>query len=276
MYKALNAGTSGGAPGPNPWSQTPCTRQSDGSCTGGSQPDGGITWQNVGAVSLNPGTGIFDPGLFYMGVNGFTLGPNTTVRMSTAAGDGNKGVTFYFSTSDSVAIGSNSGKSAACSTVIPVSPSNCLVAYQIDGTLSPVGTGAVGSVKLQCPSGSVPPAAVPTTIAGNILLGPCSGPYASPDGNRGFLFFQNRATAANPNWGGGGSFLSSGFMYFHNGNGACGTGATCLTLQGGSGSSAYTLGNIVADEVALGGNPIINMILNPAATFSVLRPSLLM
>jgi hypothetical protein len=131
-------------------------------------------------------------------------------------------------------------------------------------------------VKLQCPTGSPTPLAVPTTIAGNILLGPCTGTYKSPDGNRGFLFFQNRATAATPSWGGGGSFLSSGFMYFHKGNGACGTGASCLTLQGGSGSQGFTLGNIVTDEVALGGNPQINMILNPAATFSVLRPSLLM
>jgi hypothetical protein len=133
---------------------------------------------------------------------------------------------------------------------------------------------------LKCPAGSATPSQVPATIAGNILLGPCTPPppagYGSPDGNRGFLFFQNRATAASPSWGGGGSFLSSGFMYFHNGNGACGTGASCLTLQGGSGSQSFTLGNIVTDEVALSGNPQINMILNPAATFSVLRPSLLM
>jgi len=90
-------------------------------------------------------------------------------------------------------------------------------------------------------------------------------------------FFQNRATAATPSWGGGGSFLSSGFMYFHNGNGpTCGTNTSCLTLQGNSGSQSFTLGNIVADKIALGGSPQINMILNPTATFSVLRPSLLM
>ena len=278
MYKALGGGTSGSLPGPATWNQFPCTRQSDGTCAAGTgiQPDNGIQWQNIGAVTLNPGTAIFDPGLYYIGANGLTLGPNTTVRMSTATGDGNKGITFYFSTSATVSIGSNTGKSSACSTVIPVNPSNCLVAYQIDGTLSPLATGAVGSLKLQCPTGSAPPPQVPASIPGNILLGPCSGPYASPDGNRGFLFFQNRAIAASPSWGGGGSFLSSGFMYFHKGNGACGTGASCLSLQGGSGSQAFTLGNIVADEVALGGNPTINMILNPAATFSVLRPSLLM
>jgi hypothetical protein len=31
----------------------------------------------------------------------------------------------------------------------------------------------------------------------------------------------------------------------------------------------------VVDELALGGNPEINMILNPASTFAVLRPTLL-
>jgi hypothetical protein len=279
VYMALPPGGTSATTGPNPWNQTVCARQADGTCSGGTQPDGGITWQNVGIVDQTKMlTGIFDPGLYYIAANGLSLGDNTTVRMSTATGDGSRGVTFYFSTSASVAVGSNSGKSPACTSASSGSdsPSGCVVAYQNDGTLSPVATGAVASVKLQCPTGSPTPLAVPTTIAGNILLGPCTGTYKSPDGNRGFLFFQNRATAATPSWGGGGSFLSSGFMYFHKGNGACGTGASCLTLQGGSGSQGFTLGNIVTDEVALGGNPQINMILNPAATFSVLRPSLLM
>jgi hypothetical protein len=91
------------------------------------------------------------------------------------------------------------------------------------------------------------------------------------------LFFQNRATAASPSWGGGGQFLSSGFLYFHNGNGStCGTSTSCLTLQGSSGSQSFTLGSIVVDELLMGGSPKIDMILNPTATFSVLRPSLLM
>src|SRR5207302_8777640 len=111
---------------------------------------------------------------------------------------------------------------------------------------------------------------------GNILLAPCSGTYASPDGNRGFLLFQNRSVSAQPSWGGGGQFLSSGFFYFHSGTGTtCGTNTTCLTLQGGSGSQSFTLGNIVVDELKMGGNPTINMILNPQATFLELRPSLL-
>jgi hypothetical protein len=224
-------------------------------------------------------TGIFDPGLYYVAANGLSLGSNSTTRMSTATGDGSKGVTFYFSTSASVSVAANSGSATACTTAASGSgsPNNCVVAYRTDGTLSPAATGYVSSLNLRCPAGSATPAQVPATIAGNILLGPCTGTYKSPDGNRGFLFFQNRATAATPSWGGGGSFLSSGFLYFHKGNGAtCGTNTSCLTLQGNSGSASYTLGNIVADKIALGGTPNINMILNPAATFSVLRPSLLM
>ncbi len=281
MYK-LVSGVTSGSTGPNPWNQTACTRQSDGSCTGGTQADSGVTWQNVGVVSLTPTTAIFDPGLYYVAANGLSFGDNSTVRMSTATGDGNKGATFYFSTSATVAVTSNSGKSSACTSASSGSatPMNCVVSYKIDGTISP--TGYVASQKLQCPSGSVNPPLVPASVDGNILLGPCgptvplTDPYGSPDGNRGFLFFQNRATAASASWGGGGQFLSSGFLYFHKGNGTtCGTSTSCLTLKGNSGAGAYTLGNIVVDELALGGTPAINMFLNPTATFSVLRPSLL-
>jgi len=278
IFIALNTGTSGGT-GPNPWPQTACARQADGSCLGQTQADGGVTWQNIGVVIFNKlTTGIFDPGLYYVAANGFNLGSNSTVRVSTAAGDGTNGVMFYFSTSDTVGVTSNSGKSAACTSASSGNgtPNGCVVSFKIDGTRSPVATGAIASRALQCPAGSANPPQVPATLDGNILLGPCSGTYASPDGNRGFLFFQNRATSASPSWGGGGQFLSSGFLYFHSGNGGtCGTNTSCLSLQGGSGAHSYALGNIVVDKLSLGGNPEINMILNPAATFAVLRATLL-
>src|SRR5260370_28285320 len=95
--------------------------------------------------------------------------------MSTATGDGNKGATFYFSTSATVAVTSNSGKSSACTSASSGSatPMNCVVSYKIDGTISPAATGYVASQKLQCPSGSVNPPLVPASVDGNILLGPC-------------------------------------------------------------------------------------------------------
>ncbi len=243
------------------------------------QADGSITWQNIGVVVLNKlSTGIFDPGLYYVAANGFNLGSNSTARVSTATGDGSNGVMFYFSTSATVGVTSNSGKSSACTSASSGSgsPNGCVVSFKIDGTRSSAATGAVASRALQCPGGSANPPQVPATLDGNILLGPCSGTYASPDGNRGFLFFQNRATSAAPSWGGGGQFLSSGFLYFHSGSGGtCGTNTSCLTLQGGSGAQSFALGNMVVDELSLGGNPEINMILNPAATFAVLRATLL-
>jgi hypothetical protein len=278
VFIALNTGNSGGT-SPNPWPQTPCARQADGSCSGQTQADGGITWQNIGVIVFNKlSTAIFDPGLYYVAANGFKLGDGSTARMSTATGDGSNGVMFYFSTSASVGVTSNSGKSSPCTSASSGNgtPNGCVVSYKIDGSRSSSGTGFVASRALQCPGGSPNPLQVPATLDGNILLGPCSGTYASPDGNRGFLFFQNRATSASPSWGGGGQFLSSGFLYFHSGNGGtCGTSTSCLSLQGGSGAHSYALGNIVVDELSLGGNPEINMILNPAATFSVLRATLL-
>lgn len=282
LFLALNTGNTGNN-APTAWPQTPCTRQSNGTCSGSTIVDGTVTWQNVGTVTLNKlSTGIFDPGLYYVAANGLNFGSGSTARLSTATGDGSNGVMFYFSTAASVSVTSNSGKSSPCTSVTigatgaSGSPNGCVVSYRIDGAVSTSATQFVPSRALQCPNGSANPAQVPALLDGNILLGPCAGIYASPDGNRGFLFFQNRSVAANPSWGGGGQFLSSGFMYFHSGNGStCGTNTSCLTLQGGSGAQSYTLGNIVVDELALGGNPQINMILNPSATFQVLRPTLL-
>jgi hypothetical protein len=278
VYQATNSGNAGAA-SPNPWNQTICLRQPDGSCSGGTQADGSIVWRNVGVIVLNKlSTGIFDPGIYYVAANGLNLGSGSTTRMSTATGDGSNGVLFYFSTGASVSVTSNSGNSSACvnATSGNGSPNGCVVSFKIDGTVSSAATGFVGSRVLRCPSGSANPPQVPSILDGNVLLGPCSGTYASPDGNRGFLFFQNRASAAAPSWGGGGQFLSSGFLYFHSGVGTkCGTDTSCLTLQGGSGARSYALGNIVVDELALGGNPQINMILNPTATFVILRPTLL-
>jgi len=286
VFIAVNSGRSNTNPPAN-WPQIVCTPQSNGTCSGAASTivDGTITWMNVGAVTLNKlNTGIFDPGIYYLsGASGLSFGDGSTARVSTAPGDGTNGVMFYFNSAPSVSVTSNAGKSSACTSVTigaggaNGSPNGCVVSFRIDGTVSPSSTQFVPSRALQCPGG---PANSPlingTVFDGNILMGPCSGTYASPDGNRGFLFFQNRSISGNPNWGGGGQFLSSGYMYFHSGNGpTCGTSTSCLTLQGGSGAQSYALGNIVVDELALGGNPQINMILNPSATFQVLRPTLL-
>jgi Flp pilus assembly protein TadG len=284
VYQVFGAGGTSAGAQPALWNQTPCLRQPDGTCAGGLQPDVGVTWQNVGKVSTTPGTGIFDPGLYYIGVNGLNLGSNSTVRMSTATGDGNNGITFYFGAgsppgSDTVSVGANTGHFSACTSASSGSgsPSSCIVSYKVDGSISSAATGYVPSPKLQCPGGPTNPTQVPASINGNILLGPCSGTYGDSSGkNRGFLFFQNHAKAAQPSWGGGGQFLLSGFMYFHSGTGTtCGTNTTCFTMNGGSGAGAFTLGNIVVDELAMTGNSTLNMILNPSVTYQTLKPQLL-
>jgi hypothetical protein len=281
IFLATNPGTTAGA-GPANWPQFVCTPQADGTCSGANTTvlDGGITWLNVGVVVLNKlQTGIFDPGLYFVGDNGLSLGSGSTARLSTADGDNSKGVMFYFNKTDSVKVAADSGNAAPCTTTASSGQKNpCVVSYLISGALSSPGTGYLPSVALQCPSGTSAP--VPDTLDGNILLGPCgklpptpdpgiSPTYGSNDGNRGFLFFQNRSQGATPSWGGGGGFLSSGFMYFTSG------GSSTLTLQGNSGSQSFTLGNIVVDKLALGGTPQIKMILNPTATFEVLKPTLL-
>jgi hypothetical protein len=246
---------------------------------GSTQVDGGVTWKNVGqSLSTSPKTAIFSPGLYYLGTGGLDLGSNSNVRMSTVSGDGNEGVTFYFSTSATVAVNANTGSATACTAAVAGSgtPNNCLVSYKPNGST----LLGVASRQLQCSAAGSPalPSQVPATINGNILFGPCAGTYGDTLGqNRGFLFFQNRSVSANPSWGGGGEFLLSGFMYFHSSStgATCGTNTTCLSMTGGSGAGAYTLGNIVADKVALSGNSSINMILNPASTFQILKPQLL-
>jgi hypothetical protein len=244
------------------------------------QVDGNITWTNVGLPPSSSNTAIFDPGLYYLGdTNGLQLRAHAMVRPSTATGDGSFGTMFYFVTAGTISFGSNSG-------------SESIDPYKPDGST----VNGVTSRALRCPSGSPTPSQVPATIPGNVLLGPCggtagigaTGQYGSPDGNRGFLFFQNRSVAANggtctagfggncATLGGGAGFIFSGFVYMHKGNGAtCGTNTSCLTLAGGSGGNSFTIGNIIVDRISLTGGSGVNMVLNPSATFSVLRPILL-
>jgi hypothetical protein len=83
--------------------------------------------------------------------------------------------------------------------------------------------------------------------------------------------FQDRSTeAANQSWGGGGSFLLAGTMYFHNNTDFSDT----FTLAGNSGSSTYVLGDIVADNILLTGDSQVTMDLNTSVVFNVLKASI--
>lgn len=229
---------------------------------------------------------IFDPGLYEMEGSGLVEGPGSCMLPSTndSAGTGWGGTTFYFVGSATLNITSNGG--TAC-------PPN-----------------AFNTTNVKCSGSSYVPSNLPGTINGSVLLAPCTGPYGDPfqalgesdpctgstasltcqGEQRGILFFQDRsATTINtqttgPSYGGAGSILLAGAMYFHSCN-SSGTGQTCgdpptyysdyFSLQGAAGSTTYVLGDIVTDNLVMGGGGTIVMDLNPAATAVVLKASLL-
>ena len=224
--------------------------------------------------SSNTCSAIFDPGVYYVNVD-FTVDANSCLRPSGALGDGSGGVIFYFTGVGAVSVSANSG-------------SKCTTPFVTAGY---AGTSSL-LYGIKCAANSQIPNNLPATLTGNVMLGPCSGAYGDPLGaadplgiQRGILFFQDRSTlSANQSWGGSGSFLLAGTMYFHSCN-AAGTGTGCgaagtyyndmFTLQGGSGSSTYVLGDIIADNITLSGNSSITMDLNPTKAFTILKASLL-
>lgn len=247
----------------------------------GQYPSGLCVGKSAGCTcigSSNTCTAIFDPGIYF--INGdFTADSNSCLRPSGAAdpaGQSVGGVIFYV-TGGTFNVSANSG-------------SKCSIAFITNGY---AGTSTLQyGVKCTATSQIQPSGLLPATLTGNVMLAPCYGTYGDPLGaadplgvQRGILLFQDRASlSANPSWGGGGTFLLAGTMYFHSCNGS-GTGINCgaagtyyndiFTLQGGSGSTTYVLGDIIADNIALGGNSGITMDLNPTKAFSILKASLL-
>jgi hypothetical protein len=253
---------------PDPGATTPPTKHNG--CvlyTPGVYPSG---------IAVGPGgssTAVFDPGLYYV-TGGLALNSGSTVRPGNGAGDGSQGVIFYFSGSSTVSVAADSGSKAG-----------------LDAFNTTSGSGSLAN-GIKCTATSSIPSNLPATLLGNILLGPCTGYYGDPLGaadtlgiQRGFLFFQDRsARNVDPRWGGGGQFLLAGTMYFHSCN-ASGTGVGCGTaptyyndifsLSGNSGSGTYVLGDIVADNLTLGGTSGITMDLNPTKAYSILKATLL-
>ncbi len=193
------------------------------------------------------------------------------VRPGTGAGDGSGGTMFYLT-----------GPAASCPGTSGGGGGVCVGSNSGGGTTDAFSTSAV-----QCPGGTAPDPRLnlPATLAGNVLLAPCTGTYGDPLGLvRGILFFEDRSSNLGGGWGGGGGFLLAGSMYFHQCN-AAGTGVGCgapptdyesqFTLGGNSGSSSYVLGEIVTDKLQLQGTPSVIMALNPNATYDVLKATLL-
>ena len=220
--------------------------------------------------SCHPGggrcTAIFDPGVYII-QGTFLVQSNSCLRPSGAAGDGTGGVILYFTNGGSVTVGADSGNKCQADFI----------------TAGYAGTSSL-LYGIKCKSTSNIPLNLQgiASLSGNVLLAPCTGTYGDPfeatggtdpDGEQhGFLMFQDRSTeAANQSWGGGGSFLLAGTMYFHNNTDFSDT----FTLAGNSGSSTYVLGDIVADNVLLTGDSQVTMDLNTSVVFSVLKASIL-
>jgi putative Flp pilus-assembly TadE/G-like protein len=218
-------------------------------------------------LDIKNATAIFDPGIYYIQASGsaFVLDSNSTVRPSTATGDGSGGTLFYLS-GGAVSIGSNSGKKT--------------------------GVDAFSTSTITCPGGRAPNPPLPATMVGNVLLAPCTtnGSFnvpPTPQGpGRGILFFQDRSntgTNAQSVLNGGGGLLLVGTMYFHNCPNSLTTGCATpptdyqatVSLQGNSGTTTQLVGDIIADQLALGGNSTINMQLSPYSSLMFLRASLL-
>jgi len=273
---------------------------------GGSQgcPD------TAGCVLFQPGyypngidvkgvTAIFDPGVYFIGGSASTSGqcgpggsgsvclsPGGCMRPSSNLGDGSGGVMFYFADSNSIYAGGAGGGCAAT-----VAPFN--TATGANG----LGVGCVAASAGPPPviATQVPPN-LPATLNGSVLLAPCQASSTTGSGaawcapncgvnygdplvtadpygeQRGILFFQSHsATGANPKWNGNGGVLLAGTMYFHDTGGSF---TDSLDIGGTSGSSTYVLGDIIVDQLHVGGSGQIIMDLNPSAANTTLKAAL--
>jgi hypothetical protein len=244
---------------------------------GGYYPAG--TTCNGVAVSIciggsgNDTLAVFEPGTYYLDGDFATLnsGNKICMRPGTGIGDGSGGTMFYLNGSSTL------NKSSSPGQLVVKVPGNVTVFSCADPAFGiPVSS-------LTCISNV--PAGV-TTLTGNVLLAPCTGPYGDPLGaghERGILFFHDRDTrpTTQPFWRAGGSFALIGSLYFHNCNSttASGSGVNCdstaftETLTLSSGANAYIIGNIVADQLHLGGS--ITVGLSPQKEYYTLKASLL-
>jgi hypothetical protein len=166
-----------------------------------------------------------------------------------------QGAMFYFTNSGSFSV--SGGASGDTIDKVPGTALTC--------------DGSAPSSSLNMPSGG---------LAGNVLWAQCTknGTYwdaggdtsdsAGSPGIRGLLFFQDHADTTSPSLSGSGELAYSGSLYFHSTS-----YADVVSLNGGSGSGTYVLGNIVADQIQLSGSAVIAMQLNSQASIQMLKAS---
>ena len=275
-------------------------------------------------------TAIFDPGIYYVTGSqssggycgtvgfgcitkptgqcraGFIVDSNGVVRPADpteAAGDGSYGTLFYFSTAgggnyESAFFGANAGK-AGNRTI-----DNFPLYIGKDPHYPGLGMNCPNASAPQNPGGGAPP--LPAGgFAGDIIVGPCTGPGGvipslrynySVQGKdavnttqvvnyHGMLMWDDRANndiQGQPTLSGGGGLLIAGNLYFHNcpeAPGLCASPPTdynaFFSLGGNTGSSTYIFGNITTDELVQTGGGTITMELNPNLVVNILKVALL-
>ena len=219
-------------------------------------------------------TYLFDPGVYYL-KNGITADSNSVVRTSTYTppAPNNIGGVMFYVTGTPQNCGAAGSKGLVCFDSNSGSKANnspALDTFAIDAAQCPGGPAIDPNLKATLTTNGTPY----TGLYGNLLLGPCTGTYGlttSAGQYRGMLFFQDRSVTNIQNaYGGGGSSLTAGSVYFHESS----TYTAQFQLQGGSGSTSFLLGEIVVDKLGLGGNPSIDMVLNPNKTNSILQATL--
>lgn len=207
-------------------------------------------------------TAIFDPGIYYVTGGIHTTGANPCLRPSdpgVAPGDGSGGTVFYFPGASSI----NIGGSCNTSNVTPFS-----------------------SNLISC-TGGPPPAYLPGSFDGSVLLAPCRPPtntgLCAPNCSlpfRGILFFQNRGSAgsATATWSVGGNWLLGGTLYFHQCvSSGTDTSAGCtayndLVSLSGGGANSSVLGAVIADRMSLSGP--LTMDLSSTAAYQTVKATL--
>ena len=235
-------------------------------------------------INVKNNTAIFQPGIYYV-LNGFSMDANSCAYPSNQVGDGSGGTMFYFADTNSFSA-FECRKEVSCS---PAQPANVQFFWRSD---------CGPNLPRQCTG---------YRCAEPFWFGPCRAPtvstlcapncainYGDPLGTsnpsgeqRGILFFQNRSQAASPDFSGGGQFVFSGALYFHQctvgGAGAAdagGTGCSSSAFQdamgfGGNSGSGTVVGQIVVDSINMHGTPGITMDLNSSSSYSIIKATLL-
>jgi hypothetical protein len=205
----------------------------------------------------NYSTIIFKPGIYYLNGSLVASGSNT-LRVAKPSGyQQTDGILFYFL--------SGSLNFSGCT--------GC----------SNSNVNNVNTTDLTC-DGSSPASALGmgTSIGGNVLWGQCAtnGTYwdtggdttdsRGAPGSRGLLVFQDHGDTTQPSFTGSGQLVFSGGLYFHSSS-----YGDLLSLNGGSSSGTYVIGEIVTDQVQLTGSGTIKLALNPVATTTMAKISIL-